>query len=146
MTRAELIAIDEAGLAAWSNHDPAGFGELLADDVLWYDTGLPEPFQGKEAALAYMGGWLTAFPDMTVRRTFRVVGDDAVGVALEFDGTNTGPMGLPDGSQLPPTGRAVKGAKGAYFARVSGGKIVEFRSHPDAAGLMAQLGLMEPPG
>ena len=32
--------------------------------------------------------------------------------------------------------------KGAYFARVEDGKIVEFSSHPDAAGMMVQLGLM----
>jgi hypothetical protein len=32
--------------------------------------------------------------------------------------------------------------RGAYFVRVRDGKVVEFSSHPDAAGLMVQLGLM----
>ena len=45
------------------------------------------------------------------------------------------------GMEMPATGKSVVG-KGAYFARVTGGKIVEFSSHPDAAGLMMQLGLM----
>ena len=45
------------------------------------------------------------------------------------------------GTQLPPTGKTVVG-HGAYFVRVYADKIVEFHAHPDAAGLMTQLGLM----
>jgi len=32
--------------------------------------------------------------------------------------------------------------RGSYIGRVKDGKIIEFRSHPDAAGMMMQLGLM----
>ena len=40
--------------------------------------------RSKEEARQYMQAWLTAFPDMHVRRTNRVVSDDAVGTELEF--------------------------------------------------------------
>ncbi|MFQ5947539.1 MAG: hypothetical protein ACE5KX_01590 [Acidimicrobiia bacterium] len=52
----------------------------------------------------------------------------------------------PGGPEIPPTGISVKAAKGAYFARVRNGEIVEFHSYPDIAGLMGQLGLMPSPG
>jgi hypothetical protein len=45
------------------------------------------------------------------------------------------------GNEIPATNRTVTG-RGTYFARVRDGKIVEFSSHPDAAGMMMQLGLM----
>jgi len=37
----------------------------------------------------------------------------------------------------------VSKVQGAYFGRVRNGKIVEFSSHPDPAGLMMQLGLIQ---
>ena len=43
----------------------------------------------------------------------------------------------------PPTNKAVTG-RGSYIARFRDGKVVEFRSHPDVAGLMMQLGFMPP--
>ena len=45
------------------------------------------------------------------------------------------------GRQMPRIGKTVVG-RGAYFVAVKDDKVVEFRAHPDAAGLMAQLGLM----
>ena len=83
---------------------------------------------------------MTAFPDMLVKQTNRVVGDDAVAAEVEFSGTNSGPLVMA-GNEVPPTNRTVS-ARGTYIARVRDGKIVEFSSHPDAAGMMMQLGLM----
>jgi hypothetical protein len=45
------------------------------------------------------------------------------------------------GKSLPPTKKKVVG-RGSHIAKVSGGKIVEYRTHPDVAGLMMQLGMM----
>jgi hypothetical protein len=45
------------------------------------------------------------------------------------------------GKSLPPTKKKVVG-RGSYIAKVNGGKIVEYRTHPDVAELMMQLGMM----
>jgi predicted ester cyclase len=45
------------------------------------------------------------------------------------------------GKEIPPTGRGVVG-KATYFVRVKNGKVVEFNSYPDIAGMMMQLGFM----
>jgi len=136
----EVEQIDDQGMAAWDGHDVDAFMALLADDFVWTDLTLPEPMRTKDQARQYMRAWFTALPDMRVRQTNRVVSDDAAAAEVEFTGTNSGPMTMAD-REIPPTGKSVVG-RGAYFARVEDGKIVQFSSHPDVAGLMMQLGFM----
>jgi steroid delta-isomerase-like uncharacterized protein len=141
MDKQELEALDDRGMAAWSNHDPEAWVGMFADDFVYHDWTSPEPIRGDKAALRnnFMA-WMTAFPDMQVKTVDRVIGDDAVAVEIVFTGTNSGPMAM-GGMEMPPTGKTAQG-RGSYIARVKDGKIVEFRAHPDAAGVMVQLGLM----
>ncbi|MBT2554550.1 ester cyclase [Arthrobacter sp. ISL-5] len=140
MSRAEIEQLDDRGLAAWDQHDTAAFAGLLADEFTFSDVNASEPFRSREQVQAYMEGWFTAFPDMRVKTTSRVVSDDQVAAEVEFTGTNTGPLRM--GSQeVPATGKSVTGT-GTYFASVKDGKYVSFRAHPDVASMMAQLGLM----
>ena len=134
----DIELIDDQGMAAWDGHDVDAFVGLFADEFVWTDLTLPQPMRTRDEARQYMQAWFTAFPDMRVRQTNRVVGEDAVAAEVEFSGTNTGPM-LMGGAEVPPTGKHVLG-RGAYFARVDDdGKMVLFSSHPDVAGLMMQL-------
>jgi len=142
MAREDLERLDDQGMAAWDAHDQDAWAAIMSEDVLLVDWTSPEPARGREAAKANMAAWVAAFPDMHVKQTSRVVGEDAVAGEVEFTGTNTGPMVM-GGMEIPPTGRAVVG-RGTYTAFVRDGKVVEFRSHPDAAGMMMQLGLMPP--
>ena len=139
-SKQELEQIDDRGIAAWGSHDADAFMALFADSFVWHDWTVPEPIRDREGARRYFSSWATAFPDMNVQIVSRVVGDDAVAAEIAFTGTNSGPMEM-GGNQIPPTNRQVTG-RGSYIARVRDGKIVEFRSCPDVAGLMMQLGLM----
>jgi steroid delta-isomerase-like uncharacterized protein len=144
MSTLDLERLDDQGIAAWDNHKPESFTDLLADEFVLEDVTVPEPIRNdKAAAAAYVQSWLTAFPDMHTRRINRVTGEDAVAGEVEFTGTNTGPLTMGD-MVLPPTGRTVTG-RGAYFVKVRDGRVVEFKVYPDAAGLMVQLGLMPQP-
>lgn len=140
MNRQEIERLDDQGMAAWDSHDVDGFVTLFANEFVWVDDTQAEPIRTEDAARQYLANWYTAFPDMRVRTTNRVVGDDAVAVEVEWTGTNNGPLSV-GGQDVPPTGRTVAG-RGCYFARAENGKITEFHTHPDAVGLMAQLGLM----
>jgi steroid delta-isomerase-like uncharacterized protein len=140
MSTEGVARIDDRMMSAWAAHDVEGVLEMLADDFAWTDLTVREPMRTKEEARRYVQGWFTAFPDMQVKQTNRVLGEDSVGAELEFTGTNTGPLEMA-GNQIPATGKGIV-ARGAYFARIDGDKVVEFSSHPDAAGLMMQLGLM----
>ncbi|WP_427004502.1 ester cyclase [Pseudarthrobacter sp. H2] len=140
MSIADVEQVDDRGMAAWDQHDAAGFASLLADEFTVTDVSVPEPMRSREQVKEYMESWFTAFPDMRIRTTTRVVSEEQVAAEVEFTGTNTGPL-LMGGQQIPPTGRTITGT-GTYFASVRDGKIVSFRAHPDVASLMGQLGLL----
>lgn len=140
MSKEELERLDDQGMAAWDAHDADAWLGLFADDFVWHDWTTPEPMRDKEQARAYFDSWMKAFPDMRTKTVNRVVGDDAVAAEIEFQGTNSGPLVM-GGMELPPTNKSVTG-RGSYIARIRDGKIVEFSSHPDAAGMMMQLGMM----
>lgn len=140
MSTEDLARLDDTGMRAWDEQDIDGFLALFADEFVWHDLTLLEPITTPEGVRAYMQGWFTAFPDMRVTTTNRVIGEDAVAAELQFTGTNTGTLSM-GGMEIPATGKSIVG-RGSYFVKVRDGKIVEFSSHPDAAGMMAQLGLL----
>ncbi len=140
MDRSELERLDDEGISTWDRHDPEAFAGLLADDFVLEDWTVPEPIRTKEGARKYVSAWFTAFPDMSLRRLDRVVDTDSVAGEVEFTGTNSGPLAM-GGMELPATNKTVRG-RGTYFVKVRDGKITEFRAHPDAAGMMMQLGLI----
>ena len=140
MSRADVEQLDDRGMAAWDQHDTAAFTALLADEFTFSDVMAPGPFHSTEQVQDYMEGWFTAFPDMRLKSTNRVVTEDQVAAEVEFTGTNTGPLRM-GGQEIPATGKSVTGT-GTYFVSVKDGKFVSFRVHPDVASMMAQLGLM----
>lgn len=139
-SREELERLDEAGLRAWDQHDSEGFTKLLADDFVWVDDTEPDPIRTRDAARDYAEAWFTAFPDVRYRETNRVIGEDSIAAELEFTGTHTGPLDM-GGMRVAPTGRKVVGSVN-FFAKAENGRIKEFHTHPDAMGVMSQLGLM----
>ena len=143
MTRAQLTALDDAGMRAWDTHDADALLALFADGFVWNDVAAPEPITTASGLRDYMDTWFTAFPDMRARTVNRVVGDGSVAAELEFTGTHTGPLRMGD-TELPATGVSVVG-RGTYFLRARGGKVVEFNSDPDLVGLLVQLGMMTAP-
>jgi predicted ester cyclase len=140
MSTEELKRIDDQAMTALNNHDADAFLGMFADVFVWHDWTVPEPIRDLEGARQYFNAWMTAFPDFQEKQTDRIVGEDAVAVEVEFTGTNTGPMVM-GGNEIPATNRAVTG-RGTYIARIRDGKIVEYRTHPDVAGMMMHLGLM----
>jgi predicted ester cyclase len=67
--------------------------------------------------------------------------DDAFADEWTFVGTQTGPFPLPDGTELPPTGRRVQ-VKGMEFVQMRDGKIIVDNLYYDYLGIAAQLGLI----
>jgi len=136
---------DEEEIAAWNAHDVERALAVFPDDVMWSDVSNPQPMN-KEGVRQYLQGWFTAFPDITITVTNRVITEDQLASEIDFVGTNNGPLQLAPGAPaIPATGRKVTG-KGTYFVRFENGKPVEVHTYPDAAGMMMQLGLMPMPG
>ena len=145
MSIQDNLKYDEEEIAAWNAHDVERALAVFPDDVMWHDTGSPQAMN-KDGIRQYLQGWFSAFPDIKLTVTNRVISEDQVAAELEFVATNSGPLQMAPGAPaIPATGRAVHG-KGTYFVRFQDGKPVEVRSYPDAAGMMMQLGLMPMPG
>jgi steroid delta-isomerase-like uncharacterized protein len=145
MSIQDNIKLDEEEIAAWNAHDVERAAAVFSDDVVWRDISNPQPLQGKDGIRQYLHGWFSAFPDIKITITNRVVTEDQVASELDFVGTNTGDLQLAPGVTIPATGKMVNG-KGTYFVRYNNGKPVEVHSYPDLAGMMMQLGLMPMPG
>jgi steroid delta-isomerase-like uncharacterized protein len=146
MSIQDNIKLDEEEIASWNAHDVERALAVFPDNIVWWDVTNPQPLNGKEGIRQYLQGWFSAFPDIKITVTNRVVTENYVAAELDFAGTNNGALQLAPGAPaIPATGRKVNG-KGTYFVRFENGKAVEVHSYPDAAGMMMQLGLMPMPG
>jgi predicted ester cyclase len=126
-----------------------GRGELqaadryLALDCVSHAPGLP-PVSGTEPIKLQAGILRTAFPDLTPTLLGQVAEGDRVASHWRGEGTHTGPMSMPGGAALPPTGRHVAFEE-MRIDRFADGRIGESWFIPDRLGLMAALGVLGPP-
>ena len=83
--------------AFWAAPDPSRSGEVLADDIVGYWQGDPEPVRGKRPYVARIAELIAAAPDLTLELIDSATVDgDAPGEQLTFLhylGRGTGPDG-----------------------------------------------------
>jgi steroid delta-isomerase-like uncharacterized protein len=97
--------------------------------------------RGLAGAEIFWEAWHGAFPDthLTIRDIFGT--DNQVATEATFEGTHTGTLHTPDGSQIPPTGKHVSAPYVAIFT-LQGDKIAAKHLYFDQVELLTQLGLM----
>jgi predicted ester cyclase len=98
-------------------------------------------FEGRSAIHDRLAKELAAFSHIAHRYVSYVEQGDAFADEWVFVGTHTGPLQLPDGTELPPTGKRVE-VKGMELVRVRDGKIVLDNLYYDNLAVAAQLGLL----
>lgn len=114
-------------------------GCYAADAVL--STADQAGINGRAAIADYYFHFWEAMPDATYQHMDR---HEAGNVAIDegfVAGTNTGPLVLPGGGTLPPTGKQVR-VRSCDVARVEGGVITSYRAYFDQMELLGQLGLL----
>lgn len=141
MTVEENLRLIEAADDALNAYDVDRLIGLCSEDFVFEAPLLPEPLNGPEAFGQFIGGFLTAFPDLQVETTRAFGQDDWVCVEHVTSGTHTGPMGTPDGQTIPPTNKKMRFEDVLVF-RVKDDKITSRRLYFDQLGFMAQLGLV----
>ena len=113
--------------------------ELYADDAVQrMHDGI---FEGTEAIRERLGRDLIAFPDAKYVVDSYVEDDEAFADEWTFTGTNTGPFRLPDGSEVPATGRSVE-IKGMELVELRDDKIIVDNLYYDFMASVVQLGLV----
>ena len=98
-------------------------------------------FEGLDAIRARLGRDLDAFPDARYVVESFVEDGGAFADEWTFTGTNTGPFRLPDGSEVPATGKPVE-IRGMELVEVRDGKIVVDNLYYDFTAAVSQLGLV----
>ena len=98
-------------------------------------------FEGIEDIRARLARDLEAFADAKYVVDSFFASGDKFADEWTFTGTNTGPLRLPDGSVISPTGKPVE-IKGMEYVEVRDGKIVVDNLYYDFLAAVAQLGLV----
>lgn len=123
---------------ALNRHDLAAVAEGYSQQVV---VSSPDgTFEGREAAAAYLDGIIGALPDLAINVWSKVTSGDLVCDEWTLTGTNTGPLPLPDGSTLAPTGKRVE-LRGCDIAAVEGSHVISHRMYFDNVDFLNQLGI-----
>ena len=98
-------------------------------------------FEGVDAIRGRLARDLEAFGDAKYVVDSFFADGDKFADEWTFTGTNTGPLRLPDGTDIPATGKRVE-IKGMEYVEVADGKIVVDNLYYDFMAAVAQLGLV----
>lgn len=125
--------------ALWSRGDLALVDELIAPDVVFDGQPL-----GRAGYRAWVTGFRSALPDLTVRIERQVADAESVVSRLTWRGTSSGELAphlLPGWSNqaIAPTGKAVTWTS-MTMHRILDGRLVEGWLNADMVGLLGQLG------
>jgi steroid delta-isomerase-like uncharacterized protein len=113
--------------------------ELYAEDAVQrMHDGI---FEGREAIADRLARDLGAFADAKYVVDSFFAGGDKFADEWTFTGTHTGPFRLPDGEEIPPTGKRVE-IEGMEYVEVRDGKIVVDNLYYDFMAAVVQLGLV----
>jgi steroid delta-isomerase-like uncharacterized protein len=120
--------------------DLDGVMDLYAEDSV---QGMPDGvFEGRSAIHRRLAEELAAFTDVHHTVVSFVEQGDAFADEWTFAGTHSAPFRLPDGRELPPTGKQIE-VRGMEIVRVGpDGKIVLNTLYYDNLAVAAQLGLL----
>lgn len=129
--------------AAVVSGDADVFEQVYAENAVAHTPDLGV-LTGRANVVKYLTGFTTAFPDAH----FELLGTHEAGdVAIDegyFLGTHTGPLEMPDGQVVEPTGKELR-IRECDVAVVADGQIVEHRFYYDQMEFALQLGLIEQP-
>jgi predicted ester cyclase len=97
--------------------------------------------KGGDEIVEYMRGLIDAFPDARFQSAHAFESGSTAVDEGRFVGTHTGVLRMPDGDEVPATGRRVS-LRSCDVATVENGRITSHRFYFDQLDLMTQLGLV----
>ena len=126
----------ERAVELYNAGDLDGYMDLYAEDAV--QTMPDGTFEGRNTIRERLARELAAFPDATYIVGSVVEQGDTCADEFIFVGTQTGPYPLPDGTQVPPTGKRME-IRGMELVRVRDGKIVIDNLYYDSMAALVQL-------
>ena len=129
----------EQGIGFYNAGDVEGLVNLCTEDATRV-TPLGT-FEGRAAIHEAASREKAAFPDRTMTVDVCVEQGDTIAAEWTFVGTNTGPLVMPDGTELPPTGKRIE-FKGMELVQVRDGKAAVDHVYWDNMAFAGQLGVL----
>ena len=122
--------------------DLDGVMDLYSNDAV---QGMGDgTFTGRDAIRDRLAQELDAFSDIAHRVVSYIEEGDAFADEWVFVGTHTGPLVMPDGTEIPATGKRVE-MPGMEVVVMRDGKIVRNTLYYDNLAVAGQLGLLPAP-
>jgi len=134
MTIASLMEHQRIWVEGLNRGDVSVADATFASDCVIHMTGVPAPFRGVTQWKEFVGGMLSAFPDLHFTMEEQLIQGDGVAFRWHATGTHTGPLGA-----APPTGKTIA-VDGLIVDRLVNGKVQERWEQFDQALMLQQLG------
>ncbi len=128
---AVLAVVDRVRAEVYNEADFSVMPEIFAEDYVHGSANGPDTM-GIEAGAQRIGTFVTAFPDLEWTFDEVIVEGDRVSARWTTRGAHDGEL-----AGLPPTGNPVEFTGISHFT-VRCGKVIEFQTEMDAAGMLAQ--------
>lgn len=126
----------------YNSGDIDAFVDIYTDDAVLI---APEgTFQGRAAIREYWGSSKASFPDGSLTVGMTVETGDTIAEEFTWTGTNTGPVPMPDGTELPPTGKRIV-TRGMELEQVRDGKLAVHHLYWDSMQFATELGMVAGP-
>jgi len=138
-----LLALMKKGDDAFNSRDFAAMKAIHHPDIIAHVAGSAQPVKGQPAHAAMMKEMFRIFPDVHVHNDPYPVqfgSGDWITVVTRTTGTFTGEMILPDGTEVPPTGKAFDLDFG-QTSKWQGDQLIAISAFWDSALQAKQIGL-----
>lgn len=134
-------ALLDRAVAVYNDGDLDGYVDLYTDDAV---LTTPEgAFKGRKELRERFAREMNALSDFRFDVVSYVEAGDMFADEFVFAGTHTGPLLLPDCTQLPATGRRVE-VRGMEMVQLRDGRMAVDNLYYDNVAVLAQLGLLAP--
>ncbi len=112
---------------------------VLAPGLVTEEVGTRGRHEGPDEFIAAVQAWKSSFPDIAGEIRRIVTDGGTVVMQLTWRGTQTGPLPLGPGRELPATGTSAE-MEATMWQQWEGGRLVSERHYLDMLGLLTQLG------
>jgi hypothetical protein len=138
---AHLLELMTKGDDLFNARDWQALEAVHHPDMIAHVTGSAEPIYGREAHAAAMEQLVRMFPDIRVHTPYPIQfgSGDWITVVTNVTGTFTVEMTLPDGTVIPPTGKAFD-LEFAQTSKWDGDRLIVISAFWDAVLQAQQLG------
>jgi steroid delta-isomerase-like uncharacterized protein len=126
-------------VSLYSKLDYSGVASFYASDAVFVDAA--GRHEGREAIGAYFEGADKPFSDISMETPQVIEEGPLLAVEWVWRGMNTGPLTMPNGTEIPATYKVVE-LSGVSVLSVRDGKITSHRDYFDTASVMSDLGLI----